>query len=315
MATMGNLGTILTAIVTPFDEQLRVDEEAFVALMHHLAAHGSDGFVVAATTGEAATLTDEEQLALIELAIAERPPGTTIVAGAGTNDTRHAVLLTERASALGPDAIISVTPYYNRPSPLGLKRHYEAIAAATDKPILLYNIPSRTGTNIGPELLRELAQIDGIEGVKQANADELQLIDGLDVYAGDDSSFARTLDIGGVGGVAVASHIVGDEMRRMVEEPARRAEIDASLRDVYDTLFLTSNPTCTKAALNLLGHRVGGLRLPLIEAGPEELEAVRAMLVRHGLLEADATSSSSTGKAAARPAGATSAPPARAQPA
>jgi 4-hydroxy-tetrahydrodipicolinate synthase len=311
---MASLGTILTAIVTPFDAQLRVDEEAFVALMHHLAAHGSDGFVVAATTGEAATLTDEEQLALIELAIAERPPGTTIVAGAGTNDTRHAVLLTERASALGPDAIISVTPYYNRPSPLGLKRHYEAIAAATDKPILLYNIPSRTGTNIGPELLCELAQIDGIEGVKQANADELQLIDGLDVYAGDDSSFARTLDIGGVGGVAVASHIVGDEMRRMVDEPERRAEIDASLRDVYDTLFLTSNPTCTKAALNLLGHRVGGLRLPLIEAGPEELEAVRAMLVRHGLLDADdATSSSSTGKAAARPTGATSAPPARAQ--
>ncbi len=176
---MANLGTILTAIVTPFDAQLRVDEEAFVALMHHLAAHGSDGFVVAATTGEAATLTDEEQLALIELAVAERPPGKTIVAGAGTNDTRHAVFLTERASALGPDAIISVTPYYNRPSPLGLKRHYEAVAAATDLPIMLYNIPSRTGTNIGPELLAELAQIEHIEAVKQANADELAQIDGL----------------------------------------------------------------------------------------------------------------------------------------
>ncbi len=201
-----------------------------MALMHHLAEHGSDGFVVAATTGEAATLTDEEQLALIELAVAERPPGKTIVAGAGTNDTRHAVYLTERASALGPDAIISVTPYYNRPSPLGLKRHYEAVAAATDKPILLYNIPARTGTNIGPELLAELAQIDGIEGVKQANADELQLIEGLELYAGDDSSFARTLDIGGAGGVCVASHVVGNEMRRMVDEPEQRAEIDASLQ-------------------------------------------------------------------------------------
>jgi 4-hydroxy-tetrahydrodipicolinate synthase len=281
---MTGLGAILTAIVTPFDDEGAVNEEAFVALMHHLAENGSDGFVVAATTGEAATLADEEQLALIELAVAERPPGKTIVAGAGTNDTRHAVLLTERASALGPDAIISVTPYYNRPSPLGLRRHYEAVAAATDKPILLYNIPSRTATNIGPELLAELAQIDGIEGVKQANADELQLIDGLDVYAGDDSSFARTLDIGGAGGIAVASHIVGNEMRRMIDEPEHRAEIDASLQDVYETLFLTSSPTCTKAALNLLGHKVGGVRLPIVEATPEETDAVRAMLERHGLV-------------------------------
>jgi 4-hydroxy-tetrahydrodipicolinate synthase len=312
MPQMADLGTILTAIVTPFDAQLRVDEEAFVALMHHLAAHGSDGFVVAATTGEAATLTDDEQLALIELAIAERPAGKTVVAGAGTNDTRHAVLLTERASALGPDAIISVTPYYNRPSPLGLKRHYEAVAAATDKPILLYNIPSRTGTNIGPELLAELAQIERIEGVKQANADELQLIDGLEVYAGDDSSFARTLDIGGAGGVCVSSHVVGEEMRRMVEEPQQRAAIDASLQDVYSTLFLTSSPTCTKAALNLLGHSVGGVRLPIVEATPEELEAVRAMLVRHGLLAAGEASPSSIGTAAASPTGESSASSVRA---
>jgi 4-hydroxy-tetrahydrodipicolinate synthase len=281
---MSDLGTILTAIVTPFDEHGAVNEESFVALMRHLAENGSDGFVVAATTGEASTMNDEEQLGLIELALAERPAGTTIVAGTGANDTRHAVLLTERASELGVDAMISVTPYYNKPSPLGLKRHYEAVAAATDKPILLYNIPSRTGTNIGPELLAELAQIDGIEGVKQANAAELQLIDGLALYSGDDSSFARTLDLGGAGGVAVASHIVGNEMRRMVDEPEHRAEIDESLRDVYETLFLTASPTCTKAALNLLGHNVGSLRLPLVAATPEETAAVRRMLERHGLL-------------------------------
>jgi len=281
---MIDLGTILTAIVTPFDERGNVNEDSFVALMRHLAENGSDGFVVAATTGEASTLTDEEQLGLIELAIAERPPGKTIVAGTGTNDTRHAVFLTERAGELGADAMISVTPYYNRPSPLGLKRHYEAVAAATDKPILLYNIPSRTGTNMGPDLLTELAQIGGIEGVKQANPNELQLIDGLALYAGDDSSFARTLDIGGAGGVCVASHIVGNEMRRMVDEPEHRAEIDASLQDVYETLFLTSSPTCTKAALNMLGHDVGGVRLPMVEATPEETEIVRAMLERHGLL-------------------------------
>ena len=284
MATMANLGTILTAIVTPFDAGLRVDEEAFVALMHHLAAHGSDGFVVAATTGEAATLTDEEQLALIELAIAERPAGKTIVAGAGTNDTRQAVFLTERATALGADAILSVTPYYNKPSRLGLTRHFEAIAQATDKPVLLYNIPGRTATNMPPDLLAELAQIDGIEGVKQANASELEPIDGLALYAGDDATFARTLDMGGAGGILVASHVVGPEMRRMVDEPERRSEIDASLRVVYETLFMTSNPTCTKAALNLLGHEVGGLRLPLVEATPEETEAVRSVLQRHGLL-------------------------------
>lgn len=290
MASMRNLGTILTAIVTPFDEDLRVDEEAFVALMRHLAAHGSEGFVVAGTTGEASTLTDEEQLGLIELAARERPPGTTIVAGTGTNDTRHAVFLTERASAMGVDAILSVTPYYNKPSPLGLVRHYEAIAKSTDKPIMLYNHPGRTGTNIGPELLSELAQIEGIDGVKQANPAELQLIDGLAVYAGDDATFARTLDLGGAGGVLVASHIVGDVQRRMVEEPERRREIDESLRDVYETLFLTSSPTCVKAALNLLGHRTGGVRLPIVEATADELAVVRAMLTRHGLLGTEMTS-------------------------
>jgi 4-hydroxy-tetrahydrodipicolinate synthase len=281
---MSSLGTVLTAIVTPFDEQGNVNEESFVALMHHLAENGSDGFVVAGTTGEASTLTDEEQLALIALAVAERPPGTSIIAGTGTNDTREVIHLTERAGESGVDAVLVVTPYYNKPSPLGLKRHYEAVAAASSVPVLLYNVPGRTATNMGPDLLAELAQIDGITGVKQANGDELQPIDGLDLYAGDDGTFARTLDMGGAGGILVASHIVGNEMRRMVDEPAHRAEIDASLRDVYETLFMTSSPTCTKAALNLLGHNTGGLRLPLVEASIEETAAVRAMLERHGLL-------------------------------
>jgi 4-hydroxy-tetrahydrodipicolinate synthase len=285
---MLDLGVILTAIVTPFDDALRIDEEAFVALMHHLHSHGSDGLVVCGTTGEAATLTDEEHLGLIELAMEERPEGMTIVAGTGSNDTRHAVHLTQGACELGVDAVLSVTPYYNRPSPRGLVRHYEEVARASTVPVGLYNVPHRTGTDIPNELLARLAQIDGIEFVKQANAASLALIDGLAVYAGDDGTFARTLDMGGAGGILVASHIVGDEMRRMVEEPERRTEIDGSLRDVYETLFLTASPTCTKAALNLLGHNVGGLRLPMVEASPEELEAVRAMLVRHGLLERSA---------------------------
>jgi 4-hydroxy-tetrahydrodipicolinate synthase len=299
------LGTILTAIVTPFDAEGRVDEQSFVALMEHLVSHGSDGFVVCATTGEAATLTDEEHLGLIDLAVRERPTladgrPATIVGGTGSNDTRHAVHLTEVATELGVDATLSVTPYYNRPSPRGIVRHYEEVARATDKPVLLYNIPARSAVNIGPELLARLAQIEHIEGVKQANAEELQLIDGLDLYAGDDSSFARVLELGGAGGIAVASHIVGDRMRQMAEQPERRAEIDASLQDVYRTLFMTSSPTCTKAALNMLGHKVGGLRLPLIEADEHELAEVRAMLVRHGLLSADAPAGSSQAGAGAR---------------
>ena len=289
LQAMSDLGTILTAIVTPFDAQGRVDEESFVALMAHLARHGSDGFVVCGTTGEATTLTDEEHLALIGLAVRARPTlpdgrPATIVGGTGSNDTSHAVHLTEVATELGVDATLSVNPYYNKPSPRGIVRHYEEVAKATDKPILLYNIPARTGTNIPPDLLAELAQIEGITGVKQANPDELQPIEGLDVYAGDDASFLRTLEMGGAGVISVASHIVGNELRRMVDEPEHREEIDASLRDVYQTLFLTSNPTCTKAALNMLGFEVGGLRLPLVPATSDEEAAVREMLERHGLL-------------------------------
>jgi 4-hydroxy-tetrahydrodipicolinate synthase len=292
MPAMGSLGTTLTAIITPFDANLRVDDDAFVALMHHLAAHGTEGFVVCGTTGEASTLTDEEHLGVIELAVRERPSGTTIIGGTGSNNTLHAAFLTERATELGVDAVLSVTPYYNKPSPRGIVRHYEEVAKATDKPVLLYNHPGRSVINLPPELLAELAQIEHIDGVKQANPNELQLIDGLDVYAGDDATFARTLDMGGAGGILVASHIVGDEMRRMVDEPARRAEIDASLQDVYETLFMTASPTCVKAALNLLGYRAGGVRLPIIEASDDELAAVSAMLTRHGLLESGQSSAS-----------------------
>jgi 4-hydroxy-tetrahydrodipicolinate synthase len=282
---MPGLGAILTAMVTPFDAEGRVDEEAAVALMNHLVEHGSDGLVVCGTTGEATTLTDEEHLRMIELAVGELRGKATVVAGAGSNDTRHAVHLTERATELGADAILSVTPYYNKPNRRGLKRHFEEVARATDRPVVLYNIPSRTALNMPPDLLAELAQIEHVEAVKQANDDDLAPIDGLDVYAGNDATLRRTLDMGGAGGVLVSSHIVGEEMRRMVDEPERRAEIDEGLRDVYDTLFMTASPICVKAALNMLGIRVGGLRLPLVEADEEEKAAVRAMLERHGLLE------------------------------
>src|SRR4051795_5610068 len=172
---MADLGTILTAIVTPFDDDLNVNEDAFVAMLRHLAEHGSDGAVVCGSTGEAATLDDDEHVALVALACQERPhPGFTIVAGAGSNDTRHAVRLTERVTGAGADAVLSVTPYYVKPNARGLKRHYEQIAKATDKPILLYNIPSRTALDIPNDLLKRIAdQSDNIVGVKQANNDNL----------------------------------------------------------------------------------------------------------------------------------------------
>jgi 4-hydroxy-tetrahydrodipicolinate synthase len=279
------LGAILTAIVTPFDADLRVDEEAFVELLHHLADHGSDGFVVTGTTGEAATLTDEEQLRVIELALNERPAGKTIIGGTGSNDTRHACHLTEKATQLGVDAVLSVTPYYNKPNRRGLKRHFEEVARATDKPVILYNIPGRTALDMPNDLLAELAQIDNVRYVKQANPDNLAKIDGLGIYAGNDDLLADVLDMGELGGICVASHIVGDEMRQMVDEPENRRAIDAELQDVYETLFITASPAPVKAALRMLGHRVGGLRLPLVECDEQEAAAVRTMLERHGLLE------------------------------
>jgi 4-hydroxy-tetrahydrodipicolinate synthase len=281
---------LLTAMVTPFRPDGGVGEDAAVALGRHLLAHGSNGLVIGGTTGESATLTDGELFALVELLVRELGDEGTIVAGAGANDTRHAVKLTEGVVAAGAEAVLSVTPYYNKPNRRGIRRHFEEVArAAGGTPVILYNIPSRTAVNMPPDLLAELAQIDGIEAVKQANSDELALIDGLAVLAGNDDVLAATLDMGGAGGICVASHIVGEEMRRMFDEPEARAEIDASLRDVYATLFITSSPTPTKAALNLLGHDVGGLRLPMVEADEHELEEIKTMLARHGLLERAAT--------------------------
>jgi 4-hydroxy-tetrahydrodipicolinate synthase len=284
MGDVAGLGAILTAIVTPFDDDLNVDEQAFVDLLQHLAAHGSDGFVVCGTTGEASTLSDEEHLRVVELAVQERPEGASIIAGTGSNDTRHAVHLTERATALGVDAVLSVTPYYNKPNRRGIVAHYTEVSKATDVPIVLYNIPSRVVIDVPNDLLAELAQLDHVEYVKQANNDNLAPVDGLGLYAGNDDILLRTLEIGGCGGICVASHLVGEEMRRMVDEPESRAAIDASLRDVYAAMGVTTNPIPVKAALQMAGHKVGGLRLPLVEADESERAEIRAVLERHGLL-------------------------------
>jgi 4-hydroxy-tetrahydrodipicolinate synthase len=281
---------LLTAMVTPFGPDGGVDEAAAVAIGRHLLASGSDGLVVAGTTGEAATMTDEEQIRLVALIAGELGGECRIVAGAGSNDTRHAVHLTEAVIEAGAEAVLSVTPYYNKPNHRGIRRHFEEVArAAAGTPVILYNIPGRTAVNMPPELLAELAQIDGVEAVKQANSEELRPIDGLAVLAGNDGDLAATLDMGGPGGICVSSHVVGPEMKRMFDEPDRREEIDAGLRDVYATMFITASPAPVKAALKLLGHDAGGLRLPLVECDAQEIAEIRECLGRHGLLRTETT--------------------------
>lgn len=279
-----SLGAILTAMITPFDDEGRVDQEAAVRLMNHLVEHGSDGLVVCGTTGEASTLSDEEHLGMVRLAVEELGRRRTIVAGVGSNDTRHAVHLTERATELGADALLSVNPYYNRPSRRGIVRHYQEVSRATDRPIVLYNIPQRTGADMSNDLLAELAQLDNIVAVKQANPANLAKIDGLQIYAGNDDLLADVLDMGGPGGILVASHLFGEEMHRMVDDPERRRELDQSLQDVYRDLAVAPLACSVKAALNLLGLGVGVPRLPYVELDQRETAVVRDMLERHGML-------------------------------
>ena len=283
---MTALAGLLTAMVTPFQPDGRVDEDAVVAVGRHLLAHGSDGLVVCGTTGEAATMTDEEHLGVIRLVAEELGDEAIVIAGTGSNDTRHAVHLTEAAVAMpGVDAVLSVTPYYNKPNRRGIRRHFEEVArAAGGTPVVLYNIPGRTATNMPPDLLAELAQIDGVEGLKQSNEDELQPIDGLALFAGNDDLLARVLDLDGAGGICVSSHVIGPQMKRLFDEPERRAELDASLQDVYAAMFCTASPAPVKAALELVGVRAGTLRLPLVECDEAELAIVRSALEAHGLL-------------------------------
>jgi 4-hydroxy-tetrahydrodipicolinate synthase len=279
------LGGILTAMVTPFDANGALDEDAAVRLIHHLLEHGSDGLVLAGSTGEAATLTDDEKLRLWQLGVAECGDAP-VIAGTGTYDTRHSVHLTERATAIGVDAVLVVTPYYVRPNRRGIKAHYEAVAKATDRPVVVYNIPSRTGTDIPNDLLAELARIDNVVAVKQARYEDMEPIDGMDLLAGNDDVLAKVMDLGGAGGILVASHLVGHEMRRIVDEPDRRHEIEDGLRDLYRALTVTTNPIPVKTAMNLTGHDVGGLRLPLVDATEEETAVIREALERHELLAA-----------------------------
>ena len=279
---------ILTAMVTPFDVDGGLAEEPAARLIRHLLTHGSDGLVLTGTTGEASTLTDDEKARIWALGVeAARgvAPDAPIIAGSGTNDTRHTIELTERAAEAGVDGVLVVTPYYNRPNRRGVLAHYRAVANATDLPIVLYNIPVRTGTDMPNDLLAELAQIENIVAVKQAREEDLSPVDGLDLLAGNDDMLASVLDIGGTGGILVASHLVGEQLRRMIDEPDARAAIEAELLPLYEALSVAPAAISVKAALTMLGHDVGGVRLPMVEASPEEQAEIRTVLESQRLLE------------------------------
>jgi 4-hydroxy-tetrahydrodipicolinate synthase len=288
MRSATDLGAILTAMVTPFDSDGRLREDATRRLARHLVDHGSDGIVVAGTTGEAPTLDDSEKLRLIEWVVDEVGDSATVVAGTGSNDTAHSVHLTRQASELGIDAVLVVTPYYNKPSRRGLVAHFSTVAAATDLPMLVYNIPARCVINLDPDLLTDLGRIENVVGVKQANSDMDQarrVIEdaGLALYAGDDNLLGPFAEIGGAGGITVSSHLAGDRMKELYEaarsgDVERSRAIDRDLADVYRTLFITPAPATVKAALALLGLDAGGVRLPLVEVDDAELAEVRRMV-------------------------------------
>ena len=286
---MKEIKGLLTAIATPFGESGGVDHEAARRLAAHLLEHGSHGLVIAGSTGECPTLTDEEEIELLRSVRAEVGDETLLICGTGTNDTRHSCELTKMAAEAGADASLVVVPYYNKPNPAGIKAHFEAVAAAVPElPMVMYNIPSRVVINASPELLRELGQIDNIVAVKQANDDELDPIEGLTVLGGNDNVFLRVLEFGGGGGICVASHIVGDQMREMWDaaqagEIERARQIDAEITPVYEATSVTTNPIPLKAALAMLGLCEDRLRLPLVSADEEQRAAIKAGLDAAGV--------------------------------
>lgn len=282
---MSEIRGVITAMATPFGEDGAVDETAARRLASHLIEHGSHGLVVAGSSGEAATLDDREHIALLRAVVAEVGERASVYCGTGTNDTRHSIELTKAAADAGAEAALVVTPYYNKPNPPGLFAHFEAIAAAVpDLPLIAYNIPSRVVINVPPEQLTELAQIDTVVAVKQANDDDLGPIEGLDVLAGNDDVFLRTLELGLAGGILVASQLVGDQMREMWDaaqsgdlEQAR--QIDAGLQPLYEALSVTTNPMPLKAALEIAGLiPSGAMRLPMVPVDAEQRTRIREAL-------------------------------------
>ena len=291
------LGELLTAMVTPFHPDGSVNFASARRLARHLVETGSDGIVVCGTTGEGPTVSDREKIDLLDALVEEVGGSACVVANTGTYDTHHSVALTRAAVEVGADAFLAVTPYYNKPPRAGIVAHFGAIAeAAEGRPVIIYNIPQRVVLNLEPGLLAELARIRNVVAVKQATADLDQarriLADtDLFLYAGNDDLLYPFLELGGKGGVCVASHVAGAQIRRTIElahggDLAAAKAQDAALHDLYTALAITTNPIPVKTALNLLGHDVGGLRLPLVEADAEQTATVAAALEAAGIRSA-----------------------------
>ncbi len=274
------LGEVLTATVTPFDADGNVDYDRYRELCAFLVDNDSDGVVVNGTTGEASTLSEEERVGLIRAALDAIGDRATVIAGTGTNSTAHSIDLTEQAHEAGAHGVLVVTPYYNKPPPRGIVEHFKAVAAATDRPVIAYNIPGRVVVNIEPETMSELAEIPNVTAVKQSNADLDQA----------DNLVLPFVELGGSGGVCVHTHIVGRQVKELVRlaregdlDGAR--QIDEELAPAIELIGVVTGPIQIKAALNMLGHEVGGLRLPLVEASDEEKARIRSCLERLKLLE------------------------------
>jgi 4-hydroxy-tetrahydrodipicolinate synthase len=288
------LGSVITAIVTPFRADGTVDIERFRELATFVVDNGSDGIVVCGTTGESPTLTDEEKLALFRAAAETVGDRATVIAGAGTYDTAHSVHLTREATELGVDAILVIAPYYNKPPQRAIVRHFEEIAGATHLPVVAYNIPGRVVVNIESATIARLAEIENVIAVKQALDDPAQARfiaeeTRLDLYSGDDPNTLAFLELGAVGVVSVTAHLWGPQIAEMIRRH-RNGDLEGARalheeqQPSYDLLRIQVNPIPIKAALNLTGHEVGGYRLPMVEPDEDELAQIRSCLERSGLL-------------------------------
>ncbi|MGE5549319.1 MAG: 4-hydroxy-tetrahydrodipicolinate synthase [Bacteroidota bacterium] len=293
---MLEFGRVLTAMVTPFDQEGQVDLTQAGILAQRLVESGSDGLVVAGTTGESPTLTHREKLDLFRVVVEVVGGRAAVIAGTGSYSTAESLELTREAEKSGVDGILLVAPYYNKPPQEGLYQHFRAIARATRLPVMLYNIPGRTGVNIAPETLGRLAEIENIIAVKESSGNLSQTTEYREktprdfaIYSGDDLMTLPMMSVGAVGVVSVAAHLVGRRIKEMVEAEAAgkteyAAKINQELAPLFRALFVTTNPIMIKAAVNMLGLRVGGLRLPLVEANAKELELLRGCMRQLGLL-------------------------------
>lgn len=291
------LGRLMTAMVTPFNEKDEVDYTEAIKLGEHLLHTGSDSLLLTGTTGESPTLTHEEEFTLYDEMVKAFKGKTKILAGTGSNSTKTAIKSTQMAEKIGADATLQVVPYYNRPSQEGLYQHFKLIAENTNLPVLLYNIPGRTGRNLEPETIARLSEIKNIIGVKEAggSVEQVEKIreltnDDFIIYCGDDSLTLPFMERGAFGVISVASHIVGAQIKEMITEFTlenyhEAKEIEKLLMPIFEVLFITTNPIPLKAALNMMGFKVGKPRLPLIEATADEKNRIKEALVSLKILK------------------------------